>query len=83
MPCLLIFTTVVCTCRNIGQVHVALDGIMIPAKHGRDSLGEFGMVGFINTACVCPEILNLILPRLVPTELKLGVTSLALAILIY
>jgi hypothetical protein len=37
------------------------------------------MVSLINTACVYPKILYLILPRLISTDVKFGVTILTLA----
>lgn len=44
--------------RNIKQVRITYLGIMVPAEHGIDSLGEFSATAFVYTASVDPDVLE-------------------------
>ncbi len=74
----------ICGAKGIGtlkiiQVRVAFLGFAIPSKHGVDCFRQLSTAGFINAACVYPELLKVIFSCLFPTEQDLIITSLAFA----
>lgn len=40
--------------QHVAQVHIADDGVLIPTKHGVDSLGQLGTAAFVDAARIDP-----------------------------
>jgi hypothetical protein len=47
---------IVAISRDVGQVNVALDCLLIPTEHGGDRFGELGMTNFVDATCVHPML---------------------------
>lgn len=66
--------------RDIGQVDVALLRPAVPSIHRVDGLGEFPVVGLVDTTCIHPKVVDLVLTGPLSTEAHLVVASLVLSI---
>ena len=65
--------------RDICEIDVASDRIMVPAKHGVDSLLKLGAVRLVDATCVHPKELQTVTPGLISAEPDLVIAEFVLA----
>lgn len=56
-------------------MYITSPSILVPTKHGVERLGQFRIVGLINTTAVNPEMRIAISGRLRPAEVNLAMTK--------
>jgi len=69
--------------RNIWQINIALNRMLVPAKHRVDSLLKLDRIRFVDTASVHPKVLQAVTLGLFTTELYFAIASIALARTVY
>ena len=71
------------SCRHIYQINIVFGRILVLSKHRVDTSLKLDAIGFVDTACVNPEILQAIASSLFFAEPNLLVSNLVLPSAIY